>query len=152
LEQKVFQKNSKFRIIKLLFHTISKKKIQISAKFQKFRIKSEMLYAPSNRASGPVRAGKPSRPRSRSLRCVFVFEGQLFSCRRCHRTRSWCSSFSTALANEPLLPSLRKLSPCRFSTMFGPDELAAHVPRGLGEAEVLPNTYGLHVAADGKVL
>ncbi len=50
--------------------------------------------APINRASGPVRAGQPSRPRSRSLLCAFVFKGQLFSCRRHPRTRSqpWCSS------------------------------------------------------------
>ena len=34
--------------------------------------------------------------------------------------------------------------------MFGPDELAARVPRVLGDAEVLPNTFGLHVAAEGK--
>jgi hypothetical protein len=118
-----------------------------------------ILPAPSNRASGPVRAGKPSRPRSRSLRCVFV----RLRLRRAtlqlppppphpHWSRSWCSTCSTALADEPLLPSLRKLSPCRFSTIFGPDELAAHVPRGLGDAELLPNTYGLHVAAEGKVL
>ncbi len=108
--------------------------------------------APSNRASVPVRAGKPNWPRSRSLLCVFVFEGQLFSCRLRRRTCSWCSSCSTALADEPLLPSLHKLSPCRFSTMFGPDELAAPVPRGLGDAEVLPNTFGLPVAAERKVL
>ena len=36
--------------------------------------------------------------------------------------------------------------------MFGPDELAARVPRVLGDAEVLPNTFGLHVAAEGKHL
>jgi hypothetical protein len=30
---------------------------------------------------------------------------------------------STALADEPLLSSLRKLSPCRFRTMFGPDAM-----------------------------
>jgi hypothetical protein len=119
-----------------------------------FRMAGWPPPAPSNRASGPVRAGKPSRPRSRSLWCVFVFEGQLFSCHRHRRTRSWCSSCSIALADEPLLSSLRKLSPCRFSKMFGPDELAAHVPRGpgLGDAEVLPNTFGLNVAAVGKVL
>ncbi len=34
--------------------------------------------------------------------------------------------------------------------MFGPDELAARVPRILGDAEVLPNTFGLPVAAEGK--
>jgi hypothetical protein len=38
--------------------------------------------------------------------------------------------------------------------MFGPDELAAPVPRVLCDAEVLPNTFGgnfgLPVAAEGK--
>jgi hypothetical protein len=62
---------------------------------------------------------------------------------RHRRTSSWCNSCSTALADEQLLPSLRKLSPCRFSTMFAPDELAASVPRILGDAEVLPNMFGL---------
>jgi hypothetical protein len=91
------------------------------------------------------------RARSHSLRCVFIFEGPRFSCRRHSSTLSWCSSCSTALADEQLLPRLHKLSPCRFNTMFGgPDELAAHVPRGLGDAEVLQNTFGLHVAAEGK--
>ncbi len=34
--------------------------------------------------------------------------------------------------------------------MFDPDELAAPVPRVLGDAEVLPNTFGLPVTAEGK--
>jgi hypothetical protein len=34
--------------------------------------------------------------------------------------------------------------------MFGPDELAANIPRVLGDAEVLPNTFGLPVTAEGK--
>ena len=42
----------------------------------------------------------------------------------------------------------------RFRTMFGPDELAlslaAPVPHVLGDAEVLPNTFGLPVTAEGK--
>jgi hypothetical protein len=33
--------------------------------------------------------------------------------------------------------------------MVAPDELAARVPRGLGDTEVLPNTLGLHVAVEG---
>jgi hypothetical protein len=33
--------------------------------------------------------------------------------------------------------------------MFGPDEPAARVPRILGDAEVLPNTFGLPVAVEG---
>jgi hypothetical protein len=33
--------------------------------------------------------------------------------------------------------------------MFAPDELAARVPRILGDAEVLPNTFGLPVAVEG---
>ncbi len=34
--------------------------------------------------------------------------------------------------------------------MVCPDELAAHVPHFLGDDEVLPNTFGLPVAAEGK--
>ncbi len=34
--------------------------------------------------------------------------------------------------------------------MFGPGEPASRVPRVLGDAEVLPNTFGLPVAAEGK--
>ena len=34
--------------------------------------------------------------------------------------------------------------------MFVPDDLAARVPHILGEAEVLPNTFGLPVAVEGK--
>ena len=34
--------------------------------------------------------------------------------------------------------------------MVGPDELAAHVPHFLSDAEVLPNTFGLPVVAEGK--
>ncbi len=34
--------------------------------------------------------------------------------------------------------------------MYGPDELAAPIPHVLGDAEVLPNTFGLPVAAEGK--
>ncbi len=34
--------------------------------------------------------------------------------------------------------------------MFGPDELAAPVPHVLSDAEVLPNMFGLPVAAEGK--
>jgi hypothetical protein len=66
---------------------------------------------------------------------------------RHRRTHSWCSC-STALADEPLLPRLCKISPCRFSTMFAPDDLAARVPRILGDAEVVPNTFGLLVAVE----
>jgi hypothetical protein len=40
---------------------------------------------------------------------------------------------------------LRKLSPCSFSTMVGPDDLAASVSHFPGDAEVLPNTFGLKV-------
>ena len=105
--------------------------------------------APSNRASGPVRAGKPSRPNSRSL---FVFVGQLSICHRHRRSRSWCCSCSTALADEQLLPRLLKLSPCSFSTMVGPDNLAASVPHFLDDAEVLPNTFGLPVAVEERKL
>jgi hypothetical protein len=107
--------------------------------------------APSNRASGLVRAGKPSRPRSRSLLCVsaFVFEGQLSICHRHRRTHSRCSSCSTALADEPLLPSLHKLSPFAVSARGA----RSTRPRcRVGDAEVLPNTFGLPVAqaAEGK--
>jgi hypothetical protein len=106
--------------------------------------------APSNRASGPVRAGQPSRPRSRSL-ILIVFELQLSIYHRHRRTLSWSSSScSTALALEPFLPSQRKRNPGPFSTMFGPDDLAARVPHTLGEARVLPNTFGLPVAVEGK--
>jgi hypothetical protein len=97
--------------------------------------------------SGPVRTGKPSRPRSRSL-FLFLFVLKVSICHRHRRTRNWCSSCSTALADKPLLPSLRKLSPCRFCTMFAPDELAARVPRILGDAEVSPSTFGLPVAVE----
>ncbi len=46
--------------------------------------------APSNRAFGPVRAGKPSRPSSRSLFFfVFKFVVQLSICHRHRRSRSW---------------------------------------------------------------
>jgi hypothetical protein len=34
--------------------------------------------------------------------------------------------------------------------MFVPDDLAARVPHILGEAEVLPNTFGLPVAVERK--
>jgi hypothetical protein len=33
--------------------------------------------------------------------------------------------------------------------MFALDDLAARVPRILGDAEVLPNTFGLPAAAEG---
>jgi hypothetical protein len=34
--------------------------------------------------------------------------------------------------------------------MLGPDGLLARFPRTLGEASVLPNTFGLPVAVEGK--
>jgi hypothetical protein len=95
--------------------------------------------ASSNRASFLFRA--------RSL-FPFYFGLQLSICHRNRRTRRWCSSCSTALADELLLPKLRKLSPCRFSTMFAPNDLAARVLRILGDAELLPNTFGLPVAVE----
>ncbi len=42
-----------------------------------------------------------------------------------------------------------ELSPCRFSTMVGPDELTAHVPHFLGDAAVLPKSFGLPVVVKG---
>ena len=107
--------------------------------------------APSNRASGPVRAGQPSRPRSRSLLLIVFVVLQLSIWQRHRRTLSWSSSScSTALALEPFLPSLRQRRPGPFSTMLGPDGLLARFPRTLGEASVLPNTFGLPVAVEGK--
>ncbi len=100
--------------------------------------------APSNRASGPVQAGKlswqaepaqvaltvPIRLRRQTLHLPLPPPQPQLVQHLLHR--------GTALADEPLLPTLHKLSPCRFSTMFAPDELAARVPRIIGDAEVLP--------------
>ncbi len=63
------------------------------------------------------------------------------------QARSWCSSCSTAIADEPFLSRLHKLSSCSFNTMVDPDGLAAQVPRIF---EVLPNTFALPVAVEGK--
>ncbi len=61
-------------------------------------------------------------------------------------TATAAAAAGAAAAPPPLLTSrLRKLSPCSFSTMVGPDDLAASVSHFPGDAKVLPNTFGLKV-------
>ncbi len=110
-------------------------------------------WSPLRPATGPpVRSWPASRAGpGRDLCCASSSsKGNSYAAADTAAPAAGASRCSTALADEQLLPSLLKLSHCRFSTMFGPDELAAPVPRALGDAEVLPNTIGLPVAGEGK--
>ena len=86
------------------------------------------------------------------MRLLSVIKLNLSILYRSRRGCIWCSGSCTCpgLVDEPLLPRLLKLSPCSCSTMFCPDDRAASVPQLLGYVVVLPNTFGLPVAAEGK--